>query len=242
VLDIETDWQTAAAFGIVFFGAFVQTSIGFGMAIVAAPVLFLLDKAYVPAPMTMASLVTCLVTTWHFRAHLSLKGLGSAIIWRIPGSIAGVALLMVISESALAILIALVIGSGLLATYLRLHIPFNQRNLGIAGFLSGVMGTSTAIGGPPMAIVMQGQVANAIRGNLAAFFIFSCVTSLLVLLPTGYLGLRELKLALPLMPAAFLGSVLASRLSHLVSDRAMRTGCIVLCSMSVGMMLLQYLR
>jgi uncharacterized membrane protein YfcA len=225
----------------VFIGAFVQTNIGFGMAIVAAPFLFYLDHAYVPAPMIIASLFNCLFTTWHFRAHLSLRGLTSALIWRIPGSLAGVGLLMIISEETLAILIAVVIATGIFTTYFRLQIPFNQRNLGIAGFLSGLMGTSTSIGGPPMAIVMQGQIANTIRGNLAAFFIFSCVTSLMVLSPTGYLGSRELMLAAPLIPASLLGSWLGSRVSGRVNDETMRWGCLVLCSVSVVAMLLQYL-
>lgn len=233
--------QTIVAFLAILVGSFVQTSIGFGLAIVAAPLLFYLDHAYVPAPVIMAALVNCLFTSWHFRAHLSLKGLTSALVWRIPGSLAGVGLLLVISETLLAILIAVVIASGILINYFRIAIPFNQRNLGIAGFLSGVMGTSTSIGGPPMAIVMQGQLANVIRGNLAAFFIFSCITSLVMLMPAGYLGKAELVLAAPLIPASLLGSWLASRVSGRINDSVMRYGCLLLCSASVIIMLMQYL-
>lgn len=232
--------QTLAAIAIITLGAFVQTSVGFGMAVIAAPLLFYLDHAYVPAPVIIATFSNCLFTCWHFRAHLSLRGLRSAIIWRIPGSFAGVGVLMVISEALLAVLIAVVIGFGVLVNYLRIAIPFTERNLGIAGFMSGLMGTSTSIGGPPMAIVMQGQVANVIRGNLAAFFIFSCIVSLVLLAPAGYLRMRELWLAAPLVPASLLGSWLASRVSGRVNDTAMRYGCLLLCSASVVVMLLQY--
>lgn len=232
--------QIIVACSVVLVGSFVQTSIGFGLAIVSAPLLFLLDKAYVPAPVITAALVNCLFTSWHFRAHLSLRGLTSAIIWRIPGSVAGVGLLLVISETILAVLIAVVIASGILINYLRIVIPFTQFNLGIAGFLSGLMGTSTSIGGPPMAVVMQGQQANVIRGNLAAFFMFSCVTSLVILVPPGYFGTRELVLAAPLIPASLVGSWLASRVSGRINDKAMRYGCLLLCSASVLVMLSQY--
>lgn len=235
-----SELQIIIACAAVLLGSFVQTSIGFGLAIVSAPLLFYLDQAYVPAPVIMAALVNGLFTSWHFRAQLSLQGLGSAIIWRIPGSLAGVGLLLVISEAILAILIALVIASGILINYLRIDIPFSQRNLGIAGFLSGLMGTSTAIGGPPMAVVMQGQQANVIRGNLAAFFIFSCITSLIMLVPTSYLGKRELILAAPLVPASLLGSWLASRVSGRINEKTMRYGCLLLCSASVAVMLAQY--
>ncbi|MEX1032081.1 MAG: sulfite exporter TauE/SafE family protein [Cellvibrionaceae bacterium] len=230
-----------AAIGVILVGAFVQTNIGFGMAVIAAPLLFYLDPAYVPAPVIIATLSNCLFTSWHFRAHLSLNGLTSAIIWRVPGSLAGAGLLLLVSEAVLAILIALVIVCGVLISYLRITIPFTRRNLGIAGFVSGVMGTSTSIGGPPMAIVMQGQVPNVIRGNLAAFFIFSCVVSLIILMPAGYLGKQELLLALPLVPASLLGSWLASRVSGRINDTAMRLGCLLLCSLSVVIMLARYL-
>ena len=42
---------------IIFIGSFVQSAIGFGLAIVAAPFLFLLSPDYVPAPITLVALV-----------------------------------------------------------------------------------------------------------------------------------------------------------------------------------------
>lgn len=221
--------------------SFVQTSIGFGLAVVAAPFLFYLNPAYVPAPIIMAALINSIFTCWRFRAHLELGVLKFAIIGRVPGSIVGAGLLLVVSPRILAILIAAVIGLGMGANFLRINIPFTQRNLGIAGFLSGVMGTSTSIGGPPVAILMQGQKANVIRGNLAAFYMFSCVISLTMLLLTGHLGMRELTLAAPLIPASLVGSVLASRLHGFIKEDVMRRGCMLLCGISVAVMLLNYL-
>lgn len=225
----------------VLLASFIQTSIGFGLSVIAAPILFYLDQAYVPAPLIMAAFANSLFTSWHFRAHLSLGVMRSAIIWRVPGSLVGAGVLLIVSESILAILIAVVITLGVTATFFRISIPFTQRNLGIAGFVSGVMGTSTSIGGPPMAIIMQGQLANVIRGNLAAFYMFSCVISLFMLLLTGYLGSRELLLAAPLIPASFAGSWVASRCHRFINERAMRYGCLLLCSASVVVMLISYL-
>lgn len=236
---IEAQFLIAAA--LVFFASFIQTSIGFGLSIVAAPLLFFLDRAYVPAPLIMAAFTNSVFTCWRFRAHLALGKLKPAIIWRVPGSMVGAGVLLVVSDAALAVLIAVVIGLGMGANFLRLDIPLSPRNLGIAGFLSGVMGTSTSIGGPPVAILMQGQQANVIRGNLAAFYVFSSAISLLMLLLMGYLGPRELVLAAPLIPAALLGSVLASRLHGFIKEEVMRKGCLLLCGISVAMMLLNYL-
>jgi len=126
------------------------------------------------------------------------------------------------------------------ANYVRIRIPFNRVSLSIAGFVSGVMGTATSIGGPPMAIVMQGQQANTIRGNLAAFFLYSSLVSLIILMPTGYFGWREVGLAIPLIPASWLGSYAASRLSHKISERWITVGTLLLCGFSVMAMLLQH--
>ena len=227
---------------IIFVGAFVQTSIGFGMAIVSAPLLFYLDPAYVPIPITIATLANVIFSSWHFRAHLSLRGLLPAAIARLPGSAVGAWLLITVSVKALAVFIALIIILGMTANYIRFRIPFNPYTLAGAGFVSGIMGTATAIGGPPMAILMQGQQANAIRGNLAAFFLFGCIVNMVILVPSDYFGWRELILGLPLLPAAFLGSYLASRYSQAINERWITVGTLSLCAFSVVAMLLQHLK
>lgn len=232
--------EISIAFIIVFIGGFIQTSIGFGLAIVSAPVLFYLNPHYVPAPITIAALTNCIFGSWHFRAHLSLKGLVSAAIARIPGSLAGAGLLMIASVQVLALMIAGVIALGMVISYARIRIPYNSVSLAFGGFLSGLMGTATSIGGPPMALVMQGQHADVIRGNLAAFFMFSCVTSLIILLPLGYLGWQQLILAAPLVPAAFLGAWTSSRLSQRINERWVAVGTFILCTGSVLAMLIQY--
>jgi uncharacterized protein len=221
-------------------GAFVQTTVGFGLAIVAAPILFYLDPHYVPAPITIAALVNCVFTSIYYRAHLSMNVLWVAMLARIPGSIAGAYLLLVISEQQLALLMAAIICFGMWINYHRLPVAANARNLGIAGFLSGVMGTSTSIGGPPMAVLMQGRQANAIRGNLAAFFIFSCIVSLLAQAAAGYLGAQQWRLGGALVPAAFVGSWLGVRYGQRVNERAMRILTLLFCGASVAVMLVQH--
>jgi hypothetical protein len=203
--------------------------------------LFYLNPAYIPVPVTLATLANVIFGSWHYRAHLSLRGLLPAAIARLPGSMVGAWLLIMVSVQSLAILIAVVIVVGMATRFVRIRIPYNPLSLAVAGFLSGVMGTATSIGGPPMAIVMQGQAANTIRGNLAAFFLFSSIVSLLVLIPTGYLGWRELGLALPLVPASWLGSWVASRLSHKINQGWMTAATLMLCTVAVVGMLVQYL-
>jgi uncharacterized membrane protein YfcA len=99
-----------------------------------------------------------------------------------------------------------------------------------AGFFSGFMGTSSSIGGPPMALLFLHQDARFVRANLSAFFIVSCLMTLAMLAPVGYFGMREIKLALPLLPGTLLGFWLARHTWHLISPRFLRLSSLAMCS------------
>lgn len=217
---------------IIILGAFVQTAIGFGLAVVAAPILYFLDPNYVPAPITMCAFVLSVFNVYSYRAQVSFKGLGSAVAGRIPGSLLGAMLLVWIDHDTLALWIGLsVLGAVAVSTSsLRWH-PTPGR-MAFAGFMSGFMGTSSSIGGPPMALLWQHQEVNLIRANLAAFFTVSCLMSLIILAPFGQFGLAQLKLGLPLLPATFLGFVLARRSMKRVPHRQLRTASLALCAIT----------
>ncbi|CRZ89005.1 permease [Vibrio cholerae] len=115
---------------------------------------------------------------------------------------------------------------------LPLRIEPNPTRMGIAGFFSGVFGTSSGIGGPPMALLLQHQEANQLRGNLSAFFVFSSIISLMVQWPTGFLTWHHVLLTLPLIPAAWLGYVLARKTTHSLPKEKIRFAALALCLVS----------
>jgi uncharacterized protein len=218
------------AIALVFAGAFVQTATGFGLAVIAAPVLFFVNPDYVPAPVTVCALALSLINTWVFREGVSLKGLQAAVVGRIPGSFAGAGLLLWMDKNSLALWIGLSVlfAVGVSLTSLRWH-PTNNRMMA-AGFLSGFMGTSTSIGGPPMALLWQHQDLALIRANLAAFFVVSCVISLVILAPVGHFGWHHVQLSLPLLPATFAGFWIARKTMHRLSARSIRAASLALCA------------
>lgn len=217
---------------LVFVGAFVQTAVGFGLAVIAAPVLFFINPDYVPAPVTVCALALSLINAWTFRDGVSLQGLKAAVIGRIPGSLAGAGLLLMIHKDMLALWIGISVlfAVGVSLTSLRWQ-PTPGRMMA-AGFLSGFMGTSTSIGGPPMALLWQHQNVALIRANLAAFFVVSCLISLLILAPIGHFGMLHIKLSLPLLPATFLGFWAARRTMHRLPAPVIRGGSLILCAIS----------
>ena len=60
-----------------------------------------------------------------------------------------------------------------------------RRNVVLAGATSGLLGTATAIGGPPMALVWQRNSGARLRGTMSGFFLVGSVMSLVVLAVTG---------------------------------------------------------
>ena len=96
--------QTALiAMALIFVGSFVQTAIGFGLAIVAAPLLFLVSPDYVPAPICLVGLFISLFNAFKHRANISIGGLKIALLGRILGSLAGGALLVMVSTRVLSL-------------------------------------------------------------------------------------------------------------------------------------------
>lgn len=215
---------------LVFIGAFVQTATGFGLAVIAAPVLFFVNPDYVPAPVTVCALMLSLINAWIFRGGVSIRGLQAAVVGRIPGSLGGAAILLWMDKDQLALWIGLSVLFAVAVSLTPLRwSPTNGRMM-LAGFVSGFMGTSTSIGGPPMALLWQHQGLALIRANLAAFFVVSCLISLLVLAPIGQFGWYQMQLSLPLLPATLAGFLLARHNLHRLSASHVRTGSLVLCA------------
>lgn len=210
-------------------GAFIQSSIGFGLAIIAAPILFVLNPLYVPAPITLVTLVISCLNTWRYRKSVSLDGLWAAVLARIPGAALGAYLLLWIDPKSLSLWLGISVLLAVAVSLSPITLKPTTTRMSIAGFLSGFMGTSSSIGGPPLALLLQHEEANLIRANLSAFFIASSTMSLAMMVPVGYLNASHLELALPLIPAGVAGYFLATLLANRINKRRMRQISLMIC-------------
>lgn len=217
---------------IVVAGSFVQTGIGFGLAVIAAPLLFFIDPNYVPAPITVAALTLSVANAWRFRDSISFAGLKFAIIGRVPGTVAGGLLIFWIDQRTLGLWLGISVLAGVWLSLGKVAFRPTRGAMFSAGFLSGFMGTSSSIGGPPMALVLQHQTADYIRANMAAFFVVSCIMTLVMLSFVGRFGAQHILLSLPFMPASLLGYWLAMRSVHLITSQMLRYGSLSLCAVA----------
>jgi len=198
------------AAGAVFAGSVVQGAVGFGMALIAAPVLFLIDPRLVPGPMIFASMALTSLTAYRDRDAIDTRGLGWGLAGRLPGTVLGALMLAIIPPERLATPLGAVVLLGVVLSASGLHVAVNRRTLFGAGLLSGFMGTASSIGGPPIAMLYQHAPGNRLRGTLSAYFVIGGVMSLIAIAAAGRFGTAELIWGMWLVPAAAIGFVVSN--------------------------------
>lgn len=206
---------------IVTAGIALQGVVGIGFGLVAAPLLFLIDPLYIPVSLIILGALLSGYMVARGRQHLSWRRLMPALIARVPGSWLGALLLASVSPAVLS----LILGSTLLLSVAlswrnSIRISMSTRSLSVAGFLSGLIGTATSVGGPPMALVYQESNVLTARSELAAFFLAGLPITLAMLAFTGSLPLASLLLTLKMVPGLIAGVFVARRLDHHIDKRS----------------------
>ena len=231
-----TGTEYALIAGVIFLAACLQASTGFGMGMLAAPVVAMVDPALLPATLILLALLVTILVTVRERQHLDLRGTGWALVGRIPGSFLGAWLVALLSKEGLAWVVVVVVLTGLVLA-IRGWAPEPVRvNLIAAGAASGIMGTATSIGGPPMALVWQSHQGSRLRGTMSAFFMVGSAISLVALGVAGAVTGQILTLALWMVPAV-LGGYVASRFVNRFLNTA-RLRMLALGASALGSLLL----
>ena len=200
----------------------LQASIGFGMGMLAAPVIGLIDPTLLPGSIIMLAVVVTAMVAVRERAALDLTGAGWALVGRIPGSLAGAWLVAVLPAQGLAWLVALVVLGGVILAFAGWAPVPGRLALISAGAASGVMGTTTSIGGAPMALIWQRSHGPRLRGTMAAFFLVGSSISLVALVAVGAVTRPTVTLALWMIPAVLVGYVLSRYANRLLDHRRLR--------------------
>ena len=112
-------------------------------------------------------------------------------------------------------------------------------SLTIAGCLSGIMGTPTSVGGPPMALLFAGSSGPALRGTLSGFFFVGASVSSVALALTGRLGWTELCWAASLLPAVVLGTHLSRYTAGILERKGSREAVLIASGIAASVALLR---
>lgn len=222
---------------IVFVGTLLQSSIGFGLGLISVPLLVLFRPDFIPGPLLFSALILTLLLALRDHSSIHFQGVKWAVPGRIVGAFFGVCILNVIPESGLSLLFGIMVLLAVLISFRGLKLHIRPGNLFTAGAFSGLMGTISAIGGPPMALVYQNQKGPEIRGTLSSIFVFGTIISLFSLAVIGRFGLHEIRLGLELLPGVLLG-FLVSRYTSRLLDKGMIRPAVLTASAAAGIMVL----
>jgi uncharacterized membrane protein YfcA len=218
--------MSVLGFGVVataiLLASALQASIGFGIGMLAAPIVAIVDPSLIPGTLIMLAALVTLIVVVREREDIDLRGTGWALVGRVPGTIAGAVLLAMLPERGLAILLALVVLGGVALTSFGWIPVARRRNVVLAGAASGVLGTATAIGGPPMALVWQRNEGARLRGTMSGFFLVGSVMSIAALAATGAVDRHTLWAFAVMIPAAVAGYVLSRGLNRVLDPKRLR--------------------
>jgi uncharacterized membrane protein YfcA len=218
-------------------GATLQGSIGLGLGFVAVPLLAIIDIRYLPAPLIMAALVLTILLSYREHESIQLKGITWVLVGRLVGTLIGLRLLVMIPKEYLSLTFAVMVIFGVLLSVSGLRLSLKPKNLLGSGTLSGLMATTSAIGGPPLALIYQYLKGPELRGTLSGIFVIGAIISLLALSTVGYFGYSEFKLALLLLPGILTGFYL-SKYTAKILDRGFIRPAILAFSLLSGIMLM----
>ncbi|HHJ52274.1 MAG TPA: sulfite exporter TauE/SafE family protein [Caldithrix abyssi] len=232
-----SELQALLAVTVGFLGGMLQSNIGFGLGPLGVPLLLLIDPRFVPGPVIINGLVLNILMIRREHDFFKMKEFKWAIAGRVVGTILGAGILVIIPLQYLSLLFAGLIILAVLLSVSRLNLKISARNLLLSGTLSGMMGTTVAIGGPAMALVYQRSSGPRVRSMLSAIFLIGTILALISLASIGRLGKIELELALILLPGVLAGFFL-SRYSIPVMDRGFIRPAILLVSAVSALILL----
>jgi uncharacterized protein len=232
-------WGFALLCAVVLVGALLQVAIGFGLGLIAAPVVALVEPSLVPVVLlVLACGVTSAVLVMD-GTHLDLRGTGWALVGRVPGTVAGALLVTALPAKPLALLVVVMVVAGVTASLWGFRPRPTPRAVVVAGAVSGLMGTATSIGGPPMAMVWQRFAGPRLRSTMGAFFLVGSVLSFVALAVSGSVDPHTLRYALFLAPAAAVGVVLARPVGRRLDVRRTRITAMGLALTGAAVLLVQ---
>ncbi|MBM3944007.1 MAG: sulfite exporter TauE/SafE family protein [SAR202 cluster bacterium] len=218
---------------IVLFGATLQGTIGFGLALTAVPLLSIMasPKLVVPALMILGTL-SSLYLTYRARRSIDLKMVWPLVAGGVAGIPIGTYLLLSLDEDTLRLFVGVVVAvfAVLLLAGVHRKVRAERRASALIGLASGVLNGSISISGPPIVLFFANQriPRDVFRGTMVAYFTIVNVAAIIVFSATGLVNATTLRDVGVLLPAVLAGVALGQALSTRVPERAFRTIALVM--------------
>jgi uncharacterized membrane protein YfcA len=215
------DSLTVYVLVVLFAATLIRSTLGFGEALVAVPLLALRMPISVAAPLAvLVSVVVAGVIIAQDWRRVEFRSAVHLILWSMLGIPLGILLLVKVDgrfvKLALgAIIVAFSVYS--LIARNRLHLRHDHRGwLMGCGLLSGVLGGAYGMNGPPLAVYgsLRGWSSQQFRATLQGYFLPASIVGLLGYVAMGVWSPAVTRYALLSLPIVGAGILLGRMLNH----------------------------
>jgi uncharacterized membrane protein YfcA len=164
------------------------------------------------------------------------------VLGRAAGAVvASWLVLLAPNPGAVAVLVALSVLAGIALSLSGIRAAITTSNLGVAGLISGLTGTLTSVGAPPILLLYQHRASAEARPTLNAFFLLGTAVSLAMLALGGRVGGGDIAFMLAMAPAIALGFMLAPVMLRWLDGRSLRPLILSLAVLASVMILVRWL-
>ncbi|MEO0363449.1 MAG: TSUP family transporter [Pseudomonadota bacterium] len=226
-----------AAFAVVaaavFAGTIAQRLSGQAYGMIASPIVALIAPEHLPATILILGLFVGAGALSMDLSAVSWREAGPGFAGRAAGAVIGAALAAKLADTAgFGVAVALLVLAAVALSVSGLRPAIRPATLATAGCVAGVMGTITAIGAPPMAILYAHEEAKRSRAMQNLFFGFGMVCSISSLAAFGVVDRADLILALWLLPVSALALLAARPAARALEGRSIRPMALTLATVA----------
>jgi uncharacterized membrane protein YfcA len=222
---------------VVALGALVQGAVGYGMALVAVPLLVLVDPTLVPVPLLLLTSMHSVLAVFRDGRHVDWSGVGWAMLGYIPGTGLGVLAVLAVPQQVFSLLVGLLVLVCVVLSLLTWRPRPRPGLLLFAGVVSGAGGTAAGIGGPPIVLLYQNETGPRVRGTISSYFMLGAVISIAALAVAGQVTSEALWRSASLIPFLVTGFAL-SGLAHRVLDNGRTRHAVLTVSTASAVLLI----
>ncbi len=213
---------------IIFIASVVRGFTGFGLALVAVPLI----QFFMPVTDTAVfiAMINVIFSLLYFRKSKEIvkdQPLGAMAVWTGAGVAAGTVILKFVNPAYIqllwGVLIIFIVIS--LVRGLNLHIRSERAALKLGGLFGGLLAGATGITGPPVAVILSSMKTPKEKFNaiISIFILFAVSYALLFYLITGLIRKEVILLALCSVPALLAGLYTGDRLVSRISQKTFTT-------------------
>lgn len=222
--------EFAIAFFVSFLAAALQSTVGFGFALLSVPVLSLLNPLFAPVPQLLVVFPLTLAIVFRERHAVEVRSTLWIFAGRLPGALLGVALLKTLSGAALDLLMSSMVIVGVVLVISRGTFQRTAAREFGAGVASGTMAMVSAIGGPPIALLYRNDSGPTVRANLGFVFAIGLCITISVRALAGEVSWAEVLIGAALLPAVALGLRVSQVLIPRVDGARLRNAIVVVAA------------